>query len=64
MKTTTLLKGLPTVIMVGLLLYACYTVHASVSEPAPGRSALTNGLDGMINDFLHAGKDEVKGLAA
>jgi hypothetical protein len=64
MKTTALLKRLPTVIMVGLLLYACYTVHASVSDPAPGRSALTNGLDLMINDFLHAGKDEVRGLAS
>jgi hypothetical protein len=63
MKTSALLKRLPTVLMVGLLSYACYTVHGSVSDLAPARSALTNGLDVMINDFVHAGKDEVKGLA-
>jgi hypothetical protein len=62
MKTTALLKRSPALIMVSLLTYACYSVHASVVELTSSRSALTNGLDDKIKDFIHASKDEVQGL--
>jgi hypothetical protein len=62
MKTATLLKRAPTLIMVAFLIYACYSIHASLADPAAGRTGLANGLEVMMKDVLQASEAEVQSL--
>ena len=63
MKTAALVKRLPTLIVVALLSYACYSVNASVADPDASRAAVASGLDVMINDVIASTKDEVQSLS-
>ena len=62
MKTANLLKRAPTLIMVAFLIYACYSIHASLADPAAGRTGLANGLEVVMKDLLQASEDEVESL--
>lgn len=62
MKKSTLVKRSPTLILLGLLAYACYAVNASMIDLAPARNAIKNGVEVMIKDVVSASKDEVQGL--
>jgi hypothetical protein len=62
MKKTTLVKRSPTLILLSLLAYACYAVTASMTDLAPARNEIKNGLDVMVKDVVSASKDEVRGL--
>ncbi len=62
MKTATLIKRTPTLIPLAVLSYACYSVHASLAAPTGELSNLAKGLDIMVEDVLHAGAEDVRGL--
>jgi hypothetical protein len=63
MKTAVLVKRSPTLIIVTLLSYACYSVNASVTDLDASRAAVANGLDVMIKDVIASSKDEVQSLS-
>ena len=63
MKTAALVKRSPTLIVVALLSYACYSVNASVADPDTGCAAVASGLDVLIKDVFASSKDEVQNLS-
>ena len=63
MKTAALVKRSPTLIIVTLLSYACYSVNASVADLDASRAAVVSGLDVMIKDVVASSKDEVHNLS-
>lgn len=63
MKTAALVKRSPTLIMVTLLSYACYSVSASVADLDASRTAVTSGLNVMIKDVVASSKEEVQSLS-
>jgi hypothetical protein len=62
MKTASLLKRAPTLVMVAFLAYACYSIHASLLDPLAGRADLSKGLEFMVKDVLQESAEEVQSL--
>jgi hypothetical protein len=62
MNTAKLLNRAPTLIMVAFLAYACYKIQTILPGATAGRKELTNGLDVLVKDVLHAGAEEARAL--
>jgi hypothetical protein len=55
MNTTKLIKLSPMLLMIGLLAYACYSIHASASDPDAGPSALAKEVDSIVQELRAVG---------
>jgi hypothetical protein len=56
MNTTKLIKLSPLLLMIAFLAYACYSIHASASDPDAGPSALAKEVDSIVQELRAVGK--------